>query len=237
MVDWRPSLTSRDVNGSVKVFVSVEILAAIGDKNRVFIAHGDPGWKKDSFGLVIGCPGEDFDEELALPSVDIVAVLWWDPDPIQRQPVDFINVKDVIIELHKIYNFAQVTFDQFHSALLIQQLIEAGVPAQDLSFSGQMQLEMYRNTRTLVNNGLMSIAAFRRVYKEMQQLLKTKTRPDHPEGGAKDLADGVAAVSYFACQPDIYNLTRTTVIITDSQSFLTPEGNDGSGYPRLTVEA
>ncbi len=172
-----------------KSYISIDIDECKPVSGATYYAHGDPGLKNDAFALAVGRKGEG-------GSVDIVALLRWKPDNRRGQIVDLENVKDVILQLNRHFHFAQVTFDSFQSASIIQSLLDGGVQSGDLSFSSTQQLEMYRNLRSLVDAGNISILADAVALREMRELeRRDNARPDHPYGGSKDLADCIAAVA------------------------------------------
>jgi len=199
-VTTRQIRTTRTTSSGTREYLGLEITSYNPRNDYSYIAHGDPGLATDSFSLTIARLGPGVDRNLGLPVVDVVAILVWLPDKHRGLNVDFVNVKDIIIQLDRIFSFSQVTFDQWNSAMLIQQLLDAGVNAFDMSFSVQQQIKMYRNLRTMINNGLVRIVDNDLAFRELRDLESTSSKPNHSDGGSKDIADGVASVCWFIAQ-------------------------------------
>jgi hypothetical protein len=176
------------------------------DFTNTYYIHCDPGLMSDSFVLCMGHVVEGEEAEVKkdevvviLPRVQIDLVLRWVPQ--QSKPVDVLNVKDVIIQLSTYFNIKKVTFDKWNSASTIQELINNGIPAEDMSFSRGQQLEMYRNLRALIYNNLIKWPNNPILCEELIKLqFLNGAKIDHPPGGSKDVADAVAGVTWWACE-------------------------------------
>ena len=92
--------------------------------------------------------------EKQLQRVVVDFVLNW--EPTSEKPVDLKNVEDVVEAIANYYSIQRITFDRWNSAPGIQNLIEKGFFAEDLSFSNAQQLGMYRNLKLLVHNTMIT---------------------------------------------------------------------------------
>lgn len=198
--------TWRDTAGGRKSYTALKTDVLKKDFQNEYFIHCDPGLMSDSFTLAMGhkVAGEEKevkkDEQMViLPRTQIDLVLVWKPR--DGMPVDILNVKDVIIQLSSYFNLKKVTFDKWNSASTIQELIENGIPAEDMSFSRGQQVEMYRNLRSLVYNNLIKWQNNPLLCYELQKLqLLNGNKVDHPPGGSKDLADAVAGVAWWCSE-------------------------------------
>lgn len=200
--------TARDTASGRKSYVALKTDILKKDFQNDYFIHCDPGLMSDSFTLAMGhkVPGEEMevkkDEQVViLPRVQIDLILVWKPR--DGMPVDILNVKDIIIQLSSFFNIKKVTFDKWNSASTIQELIENGIPAEDMSFSRGQQVEMYRNLRSLVYNNLIKWPNNTLLCYELQKLqLINGNKVDHPVGGSKDLSDAIAGVAWW-CSEEI----------------------------------
>ncbi|MCL4231862.1 MAG: hypothetical protein KJ053_09785 [Dehalococcoidia bacterium] len=165
--------------------------------------HGDPGLKNDAFSVcVCHSVGEGkwvFDavsgQEREVAKVVVDGVISWEPRPLA--PVDLLNVDDVVLQLVRYYGIRRVTFDRWNSAGSIQKLIQAGILAEDMSFSRSQQYDMYRNLRMLVYNDLFVMPPDEDVVNELIYLKDVEGKIDH-DLYVKDRSDGVGREWHFA---------------------------------------
>lgn len=111
--------------------------------------HGDPGLKKDAFAIClchtlpdIKAVNEAKGGNTEIQKVAVDFVLSSDPRP--GQPVDLLQVDEVIETIAKMYNVRRVTFDRWNSAQSIRKLVAMGIDADDVNFSNADQMAMYR---------------------------------------------------------------------------------------------
>lgn len=90
---------------------------------------------------------------------------------------------------------------------MVQDLLNSGINAQDLTFGNPMQMAMYKNLRTLIYGGLVSLlgdcndntgAAQRANYQIRRVRNIRNIKVDKSESEYKDLADARAASTYYA---------------------------------------
>lgn len=218
-VVWLPTSTIRTTPNGPKEHVGVDILGVTPDEDAIYIAHGDPGFRQDRFTLCIGRLGRNFNPDLELPEVEIVALVEWEPNKEKQLEVDFFDVARVIKLLDDHFHFYQVTTDMWNAAMLIQKLTSEGVNIYDLTFSGKQQLMMYINARTMINNYLLNIVPFKIILKEMSELEETNTRPDHPSDGSKDAADCVVSIAWHFSKDEMLLNTHQTDISDAAEMF------------------
>jgi hypothetical protein len=190
-------------SGRVMKYVSAHIdqLPPVQEGCRYFM-HGDPGLTNDAFALCV-CHTvaeakwitEADGTQREVPKVVVDFVLAWEPRP--GVPVDLTNVEEVVHQVASFYGIRHVTFDRWNSAGTIQRLIQAGIMAEDLSFSGAQQLQMYRNLKMLFYNGLIELPYDEQTVKELVYLKVENGKITHDAYG-KDRADAVAAVTWWA---------------------------------------
>lgn len=169
-------------------------------------AHGDPGYEDDSF-----CFGVshleirhrlDNGRPVNYPVVVEDMLLEWKPDQSKGEVVDFIDVKEMVKYIHSHIGLSHATFDKWNSIMMIQELIEFGIQAEDLKFTDQGQFQHY-----MVLKRLVSAAQFESFdgdedtfeqYKNLQ--IVNGVRIDHKRRGKvtdKDRSDCWAAGAYF----------------------------------------
>ena len=188
-----PYITERELqNGIIKEFAALDIQLIDELVPGRFWLHGDPGATRDLFALAIGTTIIREQEEIPIQ----VALIEWLPH--EGRQIDFINVAETIVYLGEHLEIVHVTFDQWNSVMLIQEMIAHGINASDVSFSNKMQLEIFKNFRALVDMGRCEITDEQILYTEVKELERRNRRIDHPEGGSKDAADAVGTVLWFA---------------------------------------
>lgn len=170
-----------------------------------YYIHGDPGETRDAFALCLGhtLPDvsriETMDKEVTLNRVEIDLMIEW--KPAHNQPVDYINVRETIIQLCRWYPVIQVTFDKFQSAQIIQELRDVDIMAKQMSFSRADQLAMYQSLKIMTYNRLITWpkAQWPLLRPQLVYLIQKGNQITHDEKrSAKDVADAVAAVSWYA---------------------------------------
>lgn len=201
-------------------------------EGATYYLHGDPGLKSDAFALALGHSFpevtwlvDDEGNDYGAKRVVIDFVLTWEPQP--KVPVNLKQVDEVIATLCKAYRVAKVTFDRWNSANSIQTLLDMGIFAEDMSFSGAQQLAMYRNLKMLVYNGLLTLPDDQDTLNELLFLRLKGQRIEHDAYG-KDRADAVAAVAFSATGQHLTAIQRLV-----AETLGTRGNAPGSGYDIL----
>jgi hypothetical protein len=189
-----------------RVYVAWELVRQVTPAGPyMYYLHGDPGERRDAFALCLAhtlpetVTVTSVEQEVTLNRVVVDVLLEWVPRP--GVPVDMLNVRDVIVQLCAWYPVVQVTFDQFQSAQVVQELLELGINAKQLSFSRKQQLQMYRALKLLVYNDLIRWPsdAWDALRPQLRYLIQRGDSITHDERvSRKDLADAVAAAAWFA---------------------------------------
>ncbi|MGE3074467.1 MAG: hypothetical protein AB7N24_14570 [Dehalococcoidia bacterium] len=171
---------------------------------RPYYMHGDPGLVKDAFTICV-CHTLDETKTLTekggktieLPRIVVDFVLSWDPRP--NTPVDFLNVDDVIKDVIDFYGIKVFTSDRWNSVHTIQSLIaDKGIDADDMSFSNEQQLEMYRYLRLAFYNDMIWLPpGDERTQNELMYLKFDGHKITHDIFG-KDRADSLASAVWNA---------------------------------------
>jgi hypothetical protein len=117
-------------------------------------AHGDPGFEDDSFCFGVSHleirQRQDNGKLIYFPTVVQDMLLEWKPDQSKGEVVDFIDVKEMIKYIHQHIGLSHVTFDKWNSIMMIQELIEFGIDAEDLKFTDQGQFQHYMVLKRLI---------------------------------------------------------------------------------------
>ena len=121
-----------------------------------YYCHVDPSNRSDYYAIAVvhGVPTGEIDitgKKIKRYYVDHMH--FWAPVQI-KQPVPFAEVEKYLLELHSKFKFKQITFDQWHSAEMVQKLVGMGLPAKINVFNGEYKgkiyialLEAFRNKR------------------------------------------------------------------------------------------
>lgn len=174
-----------------------------------YYIHGDAGETKDSFAVclahslpeieTVSVVDRDVSRDVELNRVVVDLLMEWRPD--HNRPVDYINVRDILVDLCHRFNVIQVSFDKFQSQQVVQELIEIGINARQMSFSANQQLDMYRALRTMVYSNIITWPGktWDILRPQLRYLIQKGSRITHDEKrSGKDLADAVAAAAWYA---------------------------------------
>lgn len=111
----------------------------------------------------------------------------------KKNQVAIAEVEDWILEQHKLYNFAQVVFDQYNSAASIQRLSRQ-LKIRELTWTAPSKTEAYSKLRELVNAGNFELYPHPKAIAQLKNLT-VKYRAN----GTWDVSGGTgAAVDDFA---------------------------------------
>ena len=141
-----PYLSPEDVN---YVFDHSSTVLRQEDKEvgYEYYCHVDPANTSDYYALVVAhaVPTGDRDgqgNQIKFYYIDHIQ--YWAPIQM-RQPIQSKEIKDYIISLHTRFRFKQISFDQWHSASMIQELQALGIPAVLKQFTKEYKGEIYIN--------------------------------------------------------------------------------------------
>lgn len=168
------------------------------------IAYADEG---DSFGMAMGHVPEsvEVDDELRpVVVMDFVARL----RPPPGRQIILGDIRQMIYHIRDDlgFNIVKITMDGFQSTDMMQQLQKKRfnaeylsmdrkkLPYQDLRdsiYERRLEFPIYKNYPRHGDVELVEVAV-----KELEQLVDTGQKIDHPPGGSKDIADSIAGVVY-----------------------------------------
>ncbi len=219
-IEYLETITERVKNDEIKQYVSLVVTDINLYPDKTYYFHGDPGLVNDSFMLVIG-HGEPEGDSVR-PVID--AVLKWNPTP--TQPVDYVNVGETIVQISKKVYLKKGRFDKFNSAEGIQRLLDAGIDAEDMSFSLSQQMKMYIGLRKLIHSIGIELPRDKELKEELENLqLVNKTKVDHPKKfpsgrkGSKDIADGVASVAELIMEEEVQGIKLSVGSVSSGDSL------------------
>lgn len=171
-------------------------------------------------------PEDPVDWERDVVKTIVVALIVWEPDRRTGVQVDLQNVEDTILELKRVYPSIghwprkrrgeskprpTLTTDHWNSALTIQRMSGRRMNVKDEAWTRDFQLDIYRNGRSNIYNGLVELpdtpsvtsgdSAHPGAIYELERIeLIDGCKVDHPEGGSKDKADAVVRVIQHATE-------------------------------------
>ena len=179
--------------------------------------HVDLALKRDRAALsMVHCAGFKEVKTLSgieqLPVINVDLVHSWEAST--NQEINFASIRQMIVDLCRKFDVAQVSFDRWQSVEMIQSLKNQGINADFHS----VKKTDYDTLMTAIYDGRL-----RGYWNELlveEELLKLRlfgnNKIDHPNSGSKDLADAVAG-AVFTC---VQNIDINTEI---SIEILTPD--------------
>lgn len=142
------------------------------------------------------------ENELKLPIITVDFMLRINPPP-KPDSISFGKIRDFIIWLKyvKKVNIQKVTFDQFQSAQMRQELEEAGITTGYLSVDRTST--PYDILRNLLQDHRVKTYAYEPFRQELFALIESRNmagvaKIDHPKKGSKDVSDAVAGAVFTA---------------------------------------
>jgi len=178
--------------------------------------HCDPGYRSDSFGIVIG------HLEGKLPHYHVVYDACIEFRPLRPprgvvapvREVHFPSTLKFLQDLRKHINIAQITYDHWNSVYLIQQLRAAGLKVDEHNINVDdydrfaadaigRRIELPAPERPQYDPALRDAPATKAYYELRQLERANEKRVDHPRGGSSDLAICFVGVHRLATQ-DIF---------------------------------
>lgn len=177
-----------------KYYMHVD-LGQVQDRAAVAMCHVD-SWQQrtnDKFG----------DEYLVKPEIVVDFVRYW--TPTKEQIIDITEVKNFIFQVIGMgFDVGLVTFDQWHSVDIIQELNGMGVKSEKLS----LKKAHYDDFKLAVFEQRIVGPHIPILIDELIKLRVTKSgKVDHPLGGHNDMAEAITGA--------VYNATAYTERYTD----------------------
>lgn len=155
-------------------------------------------------------------ETVFMPQIVYDLFLEWRPDRTQGRTVDFTNVKDLILELHRFGQIGAARFDRWNATMMVQELQNAGIDAETQNFSNPDQLAMYSDLKMVVNEAMAFVcpdpsnpAIARAILQTKEVQLINGNKIDHPgesldgSTGAKDLSDAWSVVTKLCLEHEV----------------------------------
>lgn len=170
------------------------------NRSKLYYVHADLAYKHDRAAVAIAhvenwkhIKVDDLFTEINAEVV-IDAVRWW--TPTSDQEIDLGDVKDYILQLKKKgFNIKLVTFDQWHSFEVKNDLEKGGIETDKLSVAKphyeDFQFAIYENRVKCYPIDILLDELFK------LRIIKGN-KVDHPRKGGKDLADAVTGAFYNA---------------------------------------
>lgn len=200
------------------------------DGHRRYI-HIDLGLKRDRSALCMShCAGfKELKTSMGvevLPVVNVDLIHSWEASP--GAEINFASVRQMIVELCRKFDVAQVTFDRWQSIEMIQSLRSMGINAD---FHSVKKTDYDTLTSAIYDTRIRGYWNELLVEEELLKLrLYSNNKIDHPNAGSKDLADALAG-SVFNC---IQNMTSEVevdieILGDDFKSFEEMDEDDDYG--------
>lgn len=165
----------------VKYYMHVD-LAQVQDRAAVAMSH-IAGWQQTT---IFG------DQQLVRPKIVVDFVRYW--TPTRERMIDISEVKRFIFDIvEKGFDVGLVTFDQWHSVDIIQELNGMGVKAEKLS----LKKEHYDDFKLAVYEERIVGPHIDILIDELIKLRVTRAgKVDHPLGGHNDMAEAITGSIY-----------------------------------------
>ncbi len=114
-----------------------------------------------------------------------------------NQEIPLNKVRDFILDLRRLgYPIAATSADGYQSALLLQDLTQAGLKTQVVSVD--RDYNPYLNLKRMIYEKRIVLPKSERLKRELMDLIDTGKKVDHPVDGSKDGADAVAGSVWLA---------------------------------------
>jgi len=165
----------------------------------------DPGYRKDSFGMVLGYTKFTETQRGGEEHLYVGAVLVWEPREKPRIEVDFVNVLDCIRRFAKHWIVDKVYYDQWQSIFQIQQLRDEGIDTDRISLEPKdwdlLATLIYNQQIHLLSPDKGGKAAERLLWELKNLQIKDKGRVDHASYSSSDLAVCLARLAKALVSP------------------------------------
>lgn len=204
------------------------------DGHRRYI-HIDLGLKRDRSALCMShCAGfKELRTSMGvetLPVVNVDLIHSWEAAP--GAEINFASVRQMIVELCRKFDVAQVTFDRWQSIEMIQSLRGMGINAD---FHSVKKTDYDTLTSAIYDTRIRGYWNHLLVEEELLKLrLFSNNKIDHPNSGSKDLADALAG-SVFNCIQNMSSEVEVDIEILgdDFKSF--EELDEETDYGTVTL--
>lgn len=189
------------LNSNRRYFIHVD-LAQKHDRCSVAMAHVE-SWTKVPFVNSVS------------PRVVVDFVRYWEPDAKAGITVDFSEVRDFIISIKRRgIDLNLVTFDQWHSFEIMQQLNAQGINTDTLSIAKKH----YDDFKLAVAEERIVGPNDKKLIEELVKLRIVKDKVDHPRKGYKDISDSVCGALFNAARYTSRNSEEEVDIVTFAQT-------------------
>jgi len=198
-----------------------------GKDGHIRFIHTDLGLKRDRASVgVVHCSGLKEIKTLTgvekLPIINMDFIKSWQANPYEEIPLS--EIRELIVQLCRMFDVAMVTFDQWQSADMIQSL-------RSMNINADLHTVAKRDYDTL--STAIYDERFRGYWNELlveDELLKLRlinnTKVDHPTKGSKDLADSIAGATYMCMDNLILDTDVDIEIIGGDEEYYDDMGND-----------
>lgn len=175
-----------------------------GSLGTVYAAHGDPSLSQANFGFAIGHVERDHDGH---PHVIFDVIRHWAPSDFPDGIVNYIQIKEQILGYIKAFGIQTLSFDQWNSASIIQELRsqaeELHLPRRpniiERFATKDLNLKVYETFKTAIGHGIVHAPEYALARAELRGLQYIRGRIEPSETGdvrTKDVADAMAHVVY-----------------------------------------
>jgi hypothetical protein len=242
-IEYKPVKISKEVQGKIYNYSSIEILNINGDSRERCFAL-DASISHDRF-VIMGGYNETIDikkmelfidDEMEViltnkkPIIDILIVI----EPTEGYPIGYLEIGNILTLLLKAFpNMVTFNSDHFQNEKLTAELISKGIRSETYFFNNSTQIKLYTKLRWNVWNrnieickdvepghkikvGNKYISLDELWVLEGEKLIKEGVKIDHPKGFSKDLQDVTAILNH-----DLLNLevNRSIVYITNIEAL------------------
>lgn len=167
-----------------------------GRKNVKYFLHMDLAKSKDAVGIALGHQ----------EPTGVLVVDWMHRhQAYSGKNIQFNELRSrYIYALHtRGFPLTQITFDQWQSVDMQQQLTDRGFETDEVSADKTMA--PYDTLIELLTGGRLDYYNHPQFIREMQQLRNNGVKYDHPKGGSKDVADAVACMCWSCINHQLEN--------------------------------
>jgi hypothetical protein len=205
------------------------------DENKQYFMHVDLAQKHDRCAVAMAHVESwgrmQYDNAIA-PKLVVDFVRYWEPDKRQNITVDFTEVRDFIVSVKRRgVNVSLVTFDNWNSFDMMQQLNQYGINTDTLTIAKKH----YDDFKLGVAEERVYGPKDSKLIKELVQLRIVKDKVDHPRSGFKDISDATCGALFNAGRftsrnydQEINIVTIVDVTIPDNKKY----GNDVIQAPK-----
>lgn len=198
-----------------------------GKDGHIRFIHTDLGLKRDRASVgVVHCSGLKEIKTLTgvekLPIINMDFIKSWQANPYEEIPLS--EIRELIVQLCRMFDVAMVTFDQWQSADMIQSL-------RSMNINADLHTVAKRDYDTL--STAIYDERFRGYWNELlveDELLKLRlinnTKVDHPTKGSKDLADSIAGATYMCMDNLILDTDVDIEIIGGDEDYYDDMNDD-----------